>query len=325
MNVDQQRRSIKFITGDSALLEGFSFARRGFLRGMAVLLTGESGSGKRTMARELVAAVDSTDLMEIVPSEAGEVSWEQIPDSGSVYFSQAERLTESQQWKLLGLIESTLPAAGPGASMGPESIAEPVSITRNDAGISSSSRPLRIIVGCDADLSLRIRDGGFLRRLYFVLSRCEVTIPALRQRRADIPLLTQYFLDLFAEREDTRAPRLDPGFFKPLERYLFPGNVRELEHLLEKALLLCDWSRLTEKVARKTLQHHQITPWAPHLIDSEDPMNRVLWPPILPSIGRAREQLLEEALSRFDGNQSRAARALGITPAAVNKYVNRQE
>lgn len=177
-----------------------------------------------------------------------------------------------------------------------------------------------------ADLPLRISSGELLADLYYRLAACEVRLPPLRERDGDLPVLIEYFSRRITEALEKPRLRTDVGFLDRLGEYPFPGNVAELETIMHKAVFWARDDRLSEDTARATLENHAITTIAMQLVDRRHaPLTQLLFPSRLPTIAAAKKQLIMEALRRTEGNQSQAARVLGLTPPAINKFLNRLE
>lgn len=96
---------------------------------------------------------------------------------------------------------------------------------------------VRVLAATNADLQQRIKEGIFRQDLYFRLARFTVEAPPLRERQKDIPLLARHFLKLFAGERGREAPELSPPVLELLSSYAFPGNVRELKNIIERALI----------------------------------------------------------------------------------------
>lgn len=303
--------STSTLTISPKLQSSYAFARRGLAIGTAVLIVGEQGTGKSTMARSLLESfineeyeyADDTavEIATVYPDTYNSIDWDDITEGHGVCIKHIERLSTEAQAQLLNILSAR--------SSNPSS--------------TKATAAEYIVCTAGGDLGERVRDASFLPPLYYLLSQCEVTIPPLRERTEDIPQLAEELLTNHTFPGSRRKkPRIDPSFFKPLGDYAFPGNILELKSILIKALLLEEGSRLTDKTATAVLERHQIAAWAEHIVRTREGDGRILWPPELPTIQDARKHLVKEALRRCDGNQSRAARELGITPAAVNKYVN---
>jgi transcriptional regulator with PAS, ATPase and Fis domain len=152
----------------------------------------------------------------------------------------------------------------------------------------------RILAATNADLQERIAAGRFREDLYFRINVVNLRIPPLRDRPADIPLLSDHFIKKF--RAKTRRPirRVAPEALAALRRYSFPGNVRELENAIEHAFVMCHGEQVE-------LQH------LPASITQEARL--------VTSVTRERRserEVIVETLRRHEGNRARAAEELGI-------------
>ena len=98
---------------------------------------------------------------------------------------------------------------------------------------------VRLIAATNRDLAEAMAQGQFREDLFYRLSVFGLTLPPLRRRREDVPLLAHYFVERFARHLHRPVPRIDPAAMDYLRRYDWPGNVRELEHLIQRAVLLC--------------------------------------------------------------------------------------
>lgn len=107
-----------------------------------------------------------------------------------------------------------------------------------------ASQPLnvdvRVVAATARDLALEVEEGRFRQDLYYRLNVLPITLPPLRRRPADIPLLCDHFIAKFKDRMGSVANRIDKEAMKMLLKYPWPGNVRELENTIERALVLAD-------------------------------------------------------------------------------------
>lgn len=167
---------------------------------------------------------------------------------------------------------------------------------------------VRIIVATNENLRERVTQNEFREDLYYRLAVVPIRMPALRERREDIPLLVEHFLKKTAERHETNIPRIEPEAFRTLVDHNWPGNVRELENTIERMVILSDGSALTiaDLPAGIKDQSTKISGDLTFSLPTE-PM----------SLELLELQIIREALSRFGGNQSETARFLGITRSAL--------
>ncbi|HTN43237.1 MAG TPA: sigma-54 dependent transcriptional regulator [Nitrospiria bacterium] len=169
---------------------------------------------------------------------------------------------------------------------------------------------VRVIAATNKNLQEGVRSGRFREDLFYRLNVVPITIPPLRERKEDIPLLTEYFLKKF-QAEGKRKVQISPDAMEALMKYNYPGNVRELENLLERAIILSDGKVVTSREV--------------HLypLDPPSPSNV----PVAPEDGtktnslrdvsrhaaeEAERVLIMETLLKTNWNRVKAARALGI-------------
>ena len=96
---------------------------------------------------------------------------------------------------------------------------------------------VRLISATNQDLAACVRTGRFRRDLFYRLNVFPIRVPALRERREDIPLLVDHFIRRFAERQHKPVPRLAEGVLERLLEYSWPGNIRELQNVVERAII----------------------------------------------------------------------------------------
>ena len=169
---------------------------------------------------------------------------------------------------------------------------------------------VRVVVATNRDLRKLVADGGFRDDLYYRLNVVTITMPPLRERASDIPLLAQHFLEIFARRSGRAIKRLAPESVALLAGYRWPGNVRELEHVIERATALS---------ASETLLPDD---FPPHLRGERDRAPR------LPADGMTLEDVkrwyVNKVLEESGGNKLRAAELLGIDRRTLYRILERQ-
>jgi transcriptional regulator with PAS, ATPase and Fis domain len=112
-------------------------------------------------------------------------------------------------------------------------------------GVSEIQVDVRIIAATNVDLRQQVKEGKFREDLFYRLNVITIDLPPLRQRRNDIPLLVDYFINKFAEENEKPPLRMTPEALRPLMDYDWPGNVRELENVIERAVVLANGSAIT--------------------------------------------------------------------------------
>jgi two-component system response regulator PilR (NtrC family) len=274
----------------------------------SVLITGESGTGKELVARALhtegsrgpqpFVAVNCGAIPEaLMESElfghkrgaftgaiADKRGLFQEADTGTLFLDEIGELSLGLQVKLLRALQ--------------ERKIKPVGETEE------SEVDVRVIAATNRDLEADVAAGSFRADLYYRLNVIEVRIPPLRHRREDIPLLAEHFVRRFSA-EQRRSAQLTPDAMRKLEAFDFPGNVRELENVIERAIALASGPLIG----------------ATDLPDPKQSAKPVAVPSELPADGVDLDQLLGEfertwvmrALDQTGGVRKHAATLLGIS------------
>ena len=179
-------------------------------------------------------------------------------------------------------------------------------------GTSIRKVDVRVVAATNRDLRAEVKSGRFREDLFYRLNVFHIPVPPLAERRADIPLLADFFLHQYATRYNKEAHRLSADVLDQLMAHPWPGNVRELEHTIERAVLL---SRGTE------VQRVQLPK-----VDDEQATDEGLLPPgsTLPAaLADTERRLIVEALRLDKGVQARAARRLGISRSNLNYRIGK--
>jgi DNA-binding NtrC family response regulator len=214
-----------------------------------VLITGETGTGKEMVARLIhhrsaqremplikvnCAAIPETLLeselfghvrgafTDATMTKRGKFA---LADGGSIFLDEIGTLSTTIQSKLLRVLQ--------------EREFEPLGAER------TQRVDVRVIVATNRDLKQMVADGRFQEDLYYRLNVIPIPIPPLRERREDIPVLIDHFVDKHRQRTGKRIERVDEGVLQALQRYDWPGNVRELENTIERAVVLATGAVIT--------------------------------------------------------------------------------
>ncbi len=189
-----------------------------------------------------------------------------------------------------------------------------------------SDRPLRsnarVIVATNHDLKAKQLSGEFRKDLYYRLRAHLVHIPPLRERKDDIPLLLEYFLEEAAKEFNKKKPTIPKELLTLLGSYHFPGNVRELKSMVYDAVCVHQAKILSMDIFKKSMDFNELPECSQDINYTEkvSPFN----PHIpLPSLNRIEQTLVEEALARAKGNQSIASKLLGISQPALSKRLKK--
>jgi two-component system response regulator AtoC len=271
---------------------------------VTVLITGESGTGKEVAAREIhrrgpqsgepFAAVNIGGIHEgLMESElfghekgaftgaAGRrLGLFELAGRGCLFLDEIGEMPMPLQVKLLRVLQERK--------------------IRRLGGASDIPVNARIISATNRDLEALVKGGRFREDLYYRLNVFRVNIPPLRERREDIPLLAEHIL----RRKSPRgAPVLSPAAGEKLVGYSFPGNIRELENILERALIYCEGGIIREGDI--------------DLHEGAAPAVRPRAPGDPPSLDELEKQAVMDALGKTGGNRTRAAEMLGVTRKTI--------
>jgi transcriptional regulator with PAS, ATPase and Fis domain len=165
-------------------------------------------------------------------------------------------------------------------------------------GLADIKVDVRVIAATHRNLEEEVKAGKFREDLFYRLQVMPVLLPALRERRGDIPTLVNYYVDRYNREFRKRVRGLTPDALALLEQYRWPGNVRELRNAIERAMLLTDRELLTADDFNTLTRNAFVATFRlpPDGVNLED----------------VERQLVTQALERCNGNQTRAGRLLGI-------------
>ncbi len=283
-----------------------------------VYITGESGSGKELAARlihEQSARRDQPfvavncgaipeNLMEseffgykkgaFTGAEADRDGFFQAANGGTLFLDEVADLPLTMQVKLLRAIQ--------------EKRVRKVGATQEDPV------DVRIISATHQNLAGLVESGRFRQDLYYRLNVIELRMPALREMREDIPLIANAILARLASQSGTATPRLSAAAVAALQDYAFPGNVRELENILERALALCG----EDEIGKDDL--YLSVPEA--ALDETGREPGAKWP-LQDYLDRVEKEAIVEALEKTRYNKTAAAKLLGITFRALRYRLER--
>ena len=274
-----------------------------------VLITGEHGTGKEIVAK-LLHAASQRSRMALVAVNAGglpEGTFEseifghvkgaftdarsdrigrfELANGGSLFLDEIANVPLRQQAKLLRVLETG---------------------ELERVGSSQTRRvDVRLLSATNADLHAEAKAGNFREDLLFRINTVEIHLPALRDRREDIPLLAQHFLSRNRARYRKQVNGFAPAAMQQMMHYAWPGNVRELEHAVERAVLLCRG----EEIEPANLAIAAAQP-------STQPLENM-------SIDEVESMLIRKVMRRCDGNISQAAEALGLSRAALYRRIEK--
>jgi two-component system response regulator PilR (NtrC family) len=174
---------------------------------------------------------------------------------------------------------------------------------------------VRIISATHQNLADCVESGKFRHDLYYRLNVIELRMPALRDMREDIPAIANAVLEKLAASSKAPLPQPEPDAVQALVQYDFPGNVRELENILERAMALCDGQKVT-------VSDLQLTPPEAEQVARSAEGSEGKWP-LQEYLDRVEREAILEALEKTRYNRTAAAKLLGITFRAMRYRMER--
>ncbi len=180
---------------------------------------------------------------------------------------------------------------------------------------------VRVIAATNVDLKSKVRQGLFREDLYYRLKVVEIVLPPLRERTGCLPLLINHFLLFFCEKHGRRIHSVSDRALTALTHYSWPGNVRELRHVIERGVVLCDGLNLLEEHLPDELLHYYQpaaeTTGSAWRNGQDDVVHHKPFPE------KSERDLLLDALTRADGNKSKAAKMLNIDRSTLYRKMRR--
>jgi len=280
---------------------------------MSILLTGDNGTGKSMLA----AYVHSTSKRannSFVPVNMGAIPASlfesemfghvkgaftdakenrigrfEMAEQGTLFLDELANIPVAQQVKLLRVLEEQkFEAVGSNKSLHAD---------------------VRIISATNSDLLAEIGNNNFRQDLYYRLNTIEIRVPSLSERIEDIPALAKHFLHTFSAKYHKDCPKLSNSAITKLQQYPWPGNIRELSHLMERVLFICK----TNVIEAKDL-----------LMSESNTANNSLDDPSL-TMEELEKQALIKRLQSFRGNASETAKSLGLSRSGFYRRMSKYE
>ena len=249
----KQRYNFESIVGKSEpMLKIFDLVGQVAPSRSTILLQGESGTGKELIAKALHLNSPRRDR-PFVPVNTGSMPTDLLE---STLFGHVKGAFTSAIASKKGLFEiadrGTLFLDEIG-SMGIETQAKILRVLQDRkfmhlGGVHEIQVDVRIIAATNVDLRQLVREGKFREDLFYRLNVITIDLPALRQRKEDIPLLVDFFLRKYSEENQQPLRRVTPEGLRPLMNYSWPGNVRELENVMERAVVLSSSPEITAEL-----------------------------------------------------------------------------
>ena len=311
----ENSHSFSNLVGNSVPMQRvYSLVRQAAGSDITVLIQGESGTGKELVANSLhgnslrknghflaincAAIPENLIESELFGHEQGSftgafrkrIGTLEYAAGGTILLDEIGDMPPVLQTKLLRVLQER--------------------VIRRVGGIASIPIDVRVIVATNKNLELAMREGRFREDLYYRISAFPITIPPLRERREDIPLLVKHFLGKHTERSEKPINCLSTAALQCLLQYDWPGNVRELENVIERAVLL----ETTEVLQAESLPP-RLSPVASR---REPPAEKTLR-----SLAEIERQAMHDALELSANNMTRAARLLGINRATLYRKMKK--
>jgi len=301
-----------FIGQSPIMQQVFNTIEKAAITDANILITGDSGTGKELVARAIHQAslrasktfinVDmgaiSESLFEselfghkkgaFTDAKSDRIGRFELARGGSLFLDELANLPLNQQAKLLTALQNRE--------------ITPV------GGVKSIAIDIRLISATNDNLHEAVSSGRFRQDLLYRINTIEIRLPALRERKEDIPLLINYYLKHFCQKYN-RELVINASDIKRLSRYSWPGNVRELCHAIERAVILTDEENLDISSIINTKQEPQNTNDKPETFNLE----------------QVEQLTIANALTHFKGNVSQASKALGLTRGALYRRLEKYE
>jgi DNA-binding NtrC family response regulator len=261
----------------------------------SVIITGESGTGKELVARAIHAnsqrryfplvsvhcgaLTESLLESELFGHEKGAFTGAtfnrkgrfEMADGGTIFLDEIATISPKMQIELLRVLETKS--------------------FHRVGGNKEITSDFRVICATNRDLETMVRNGTFREDLYYRLNVVNITIPPLRERPDDIPLLVNHFITKYCTSMSRDLITIEPAAMKHLEKFEFPGNVRELENMIERAIVIGNGKEIRLK---------------------DLPMGKEAADSTVESLEELEKKHIEQILSKYEWNVSRSARALNV-------------
>jgi two-component system response regulator PilR (NtrC family) len=287
-----------------------------------ILITGESGTGKELVARAIhtnspraeraFVTVNSgnlpPDLLEstlfghVKGAFTGAVNPKKglfdMADKGSIFFDEIGNISPETQAKLLRVMqEREFMRLG---------------------GMETIKVDVRIVAATNCDLRQMVEDGRFREDLYYRLHVINIYLPPLRERKEDVPLLAQHFLEKYGNENNRPGMELSAEALDLLMEYNWPGNVRELENVMERAVVLGSGHRIGADLIP---EHVRSAPQF-HIPRFVVPPEGISFKDVITDV---EKRLIESTLEAAGGVQKKAAELLRIKPTTLNEMIKRHD
>lgn len=279
---------------------------------ISVLITGETGTGKEVVANEIHRESNRADkpFVPVVCSSLSETLLEselfghekgaftdaisahkgkfELADGGTIFLDEIGEINPSVQVKLLRVLQERK-----FERVGGE---EPIEVD------------VRVIAATNKNLEEEVKAGRFREDLFFRLNGIQIEVPPLRERKDDISLFIDDFIERYAKENGKENVKIDEKARKAMIRYIWPGNIRELQHAVESAVVLCSNNEITLKDLPDKISHFN---------SASD-----IVIPVGSSMEECEKIIIEDTLAFCDGNKTKAADILKIGRKTLHRKID---
>ncbi len=317
--LSQEKKSTNIIAKSSVMQSIMELVKQVAPSRATVLLTGESGTGKEVIAKALhdesfrtgkfvavhCAALPATLLeSELFGHEKGAYTGAnemrkgrfELASGGTLFLDEIGEIDLSTQVKLLRVLESrTFERLG---------------------GTETLTSDVRIVAATNRDLAKMVAEGTFREDLYYRLNVVSINLPGLRERKEDIPLLVKHFVDIVCKDNNRSVLQITPQAMELLEKYDYPGNIRELRNTVERMVVLARGDTLDTADLPPQIRDHKDNV---HVLANPSAATEES---VKLDLGGNERKLIEQALISAKGNRTRAAEILGISRRTLHRRLN---
>jgi len=318
MELEIAEKQVQIISESDKMREILGTAKRAAESESTILITAETGTGKHLMAHfvhehsqrkeypfvYVNCATLSETLLEsdLFGHEKGSFTGAQkqkagrveIANGGTLFLDEIGEIPINLQAKILHFIEY-----GEYQRVG---------------GTATKRADTRIICATNRNLATEVQEGNFREDLYYRINVIQINIPPLRERREDIPALISYFGEKLTSSQGRKAMKMSESTLQKLKNYSWPGNIRELQNSMERAVVLSNATMLGDSDFPFLGM-----PVASAIDDLFDPR------PLQDAINNFKKRYINELLSQTNGNQTEAARTLDIQRTYLNRLIKELE
>ncbi|NPA40026.1 MAG: sigma-54-dependent Fis family transcriptional regulator [Thermodesulfobacteria bacterium] len=309
LSLKEKEEEVLFIGKDPKIRQILEKAKIIASTDSTILITGESGTGKGLLAKKIHEMDEiykgpfvAVDCGSIVPTlfeselfghvkgaftgaHATKVGKIELAQGGVLFLDEIGNIPLDLQAKLLKVVE--------------EKVFSPV------GSVKIVKVNLRIIAATNKDLKEEVKKGTFREDLYYRLNVVHFHIPPLRERKSDIPLLAEYFLNYYSKKHRKKVKSFSPKVMEIFMNYHWPGNVRELKHLVERLVIFSTKDVITEKDLY--LADFEFAPGVKKEVEIPEPREDEILP-----LEEVEKKYILKVLDLLNWNKSLAARKLGI-------------